>query len=84
MDYILRSYGEKHKLKDQELIHNADLFIVAGSETTVNVQLGVAYYLLKRLEAYRRVTEEVRSTFERAEEITFRKSTRDCHTCWLA
>lgn len=72
MDFILRSRGEAHELTDAELAHNADLFMVAGSETTATVLLGVTYYLLKNPDAYARATEEVRTAFERAEDINFR------------
>lgn len=74
MDFILRSRGEAHQVTDEELIHNADLFMVAGSETTATVLLGVTYYLLKTPHAYKRVTEEVRTAFGRAEEITFKEA----------
>jgi cytochrome P450 len=72
MDFILRSRGEDNQLTDGELVHNADLLMVAGSETTATVLLGVTYYLLKNPDAYKRVTEEVRGAFERAEDINFK------------
>ncbi|KAJ4315443.1 hypothetical protein N0V94_005945 [Neodidymelliopsis sp. IMI 364377] len=74
MDFILRSRGEAHQLTDEELIHNADLFMVAGSETTATVLLGVTYYLLKSPHAYKRATEEVRAAFVHPEDITFREA----------
>lgn len=74
MDFILRSRGETNQLTDEELIHNADLFMVAGSETTATVLLGVTYYLLKTPHAYKRATEEVRAAFERAEDVTFKEA----------
>ncbi|KAF9702012.1 hypothetical protein EKO04_001058 [Ascochyta lentis] len=74
MDFILRSRGEAHQLTDEELVHNADLFMVAGSETTATVLLGVTYYLLKTPHAYKKVTNEVRAAFQRAEDITFKEA----------
>ncbi|KAH6644308.1 putative cytochrome P450 oxygenase [Boeremia exigua] len=74
MDYILRSRGEAHEVTDEELVHNADLFMVAGSETTATVLLGVTYYLLKTPQAYKRVTEEIRTAFDRAEDINFKEA----------
>lgn len=74
MDFILRSRGEAHQLTDEELVHNADLLMVAGSETTATVLLGVSYYLLKTPHAYKRATEEVRAAFTHAKEITFREA----------
>lgn len=73
MDFILRSRGEDHELTDEELVHNADLFMVAGSETTATVLLGVTYYLLQNPDAYKRATEEVRAAFLLAEDINFRE-----------
>lgn len=73
MDFILRSRGDEHELTDEELVHNADLFMVAGSETTATVLLGVTYYLLKNPDAYERATKEVRDAFEHAEDINFRE-----------
>lgn len=75
MDYILRSRGEAHQVTDNELVHNADLFMVAGSETTATILLGVTYYLLKTPEAYKRATNEVRAAFDRPEDITFKSAT---------
>src|SRR5690242_2757397 len=74
MDFILRSRGESHELTDEELVHNADLFMVAGSETTATVLLGVTYYLLKTPQVYDRVTKEVRTAFARAEDINFKEA----------
>ncbi|KAF1976980.1 cytochrome P450 [Bimuria novae-zelandiae CBS 107.79] len=76
MDYILRSRGEAHQLTDEELVHNADLFMLAGSETTATLLLGVTYYLLSNPETYKRATEEVRAAFDRPEDITFKEATQ--------
>ncbi|OAG02707.1 cytochrome P450 [Paraphaeosphaeria sporulosa] len=76
MDYILRSRGEAHQMTDDELVHNSDLFMLAGSETTATLLLGVTYYLLRNPEIYKKATEEVRSVFERAEDITFKEATQ--------
>ncbi|KAF3042597.1 hypothetical protein E8E11_006146 [Didymella keratinophila] len=74
MDFILRSRGEDHKLTDEELVQNADLFMVAGSETTATVLLSVTSYLLQNPDAYQRATEEVRAAFVQATDINFRES----------
>jgi cytochrome P450 len=78
MDFILRSRGEEHELTDEELVHNADLLMVAGSETTATVLLGVTYYLLKNQATYKKVTEEVRSAFDTAEDINFKEVSARC------
>lgn len=76
MDFILRSRGQEHQVKDIELIHNSDLFMVAGSETTATLLMGVTFNLLKTPEAYRKVTEEVRNAFSSPDEINFRDATQ--------
>jgi cytochrome P450 len=78
MDFILRSRGEEHEMTDEELVHNADLLMVAGSETTATILLGVTYYLLKNPEAYTKVTQEVRDAFERAQDINFKDVNARC------
>ncbi|KAF7591533.1 hypothetical protein BBP40_001471 [Aspergillus hancockii] len=52
-----------------KLIANAEILIIGGSETTATLLSGVTYLLLKNLDAYRTLTEEVRSTFNSEEEI---------------
>ncbi|CZR63994.1 related to cytochrome P450 CYP3/CYP5/CYP6/CYP9 subfamilies [Phialocephala subalpina] len=37
MDAMMRAKGQKHELTDAELVHNADILITAGSETTTKV-----------------------------------------------
>ncbi|KAG9193964.1 hypothetical protein G6011_03999 [Alternaria panax] len=78
MDFILRSRGEEHELSDEELVHNADLLMVAGSETTATILLGVTYYLLRNPACYKKVTEEVRGAFGTAEEIAFKEVNARC------
>lgn len=71
MDFMLRSRGEAHEMKDDELASNADLIMLAGSETTATLLSGVTYWLLKTPHALKKVTEEVRQAFKSDEEITF-------------
>ncbi|KAI0528166.1 cytochrome protein [Xylaria bambusicola] len=71
MDFMLRSRGEDHEMKDDELASNADLIMLAGSETTATLLSGVTYWLLRTPHALKRVVEEVRETFNADEEITF-------------
>lgn len=50
---------------------HASLLIIAGSETTATLLSGVTYLLTTNPEAQRKLTEEVRSTFQTEEEIDF-------------
>ena len=54
----------------EEIINNASILIIAGSETTATALSGATYYLLTNPAAYRRVRDEVRTAFARAEDIT--------------
>jgi len=74
MDYMMRSRGEKHRMTDAELVSNCDLLMIAGSETTASLLSGVTYWLLKTPRALKKVTEEVRSMFERDEDIDFKEA----------
>lgn len=56
----------------EELSSNAGLLIVAGSETTATLLSGATFFLTSNPTALRRLTEEVRSTFKRKEDITLR------------
>ncbi|KAI0146938.1 cytochrome P450 [Xylariaceae sp. FL1272] len=71
MDFMMRSRGQPHEMRDDELVVNADLIMVAGSETTASLLSGVTYWLLKTPHALKRVTEEVRQAFTSDDEITF-------------
>ena len=72
MDYMMRSRDEKSHMSHSELAANADLLMIAGSETTATLLAGVTFWLLKTPAALRRLTQEVRSTFDSDTDITFR------------
>ncbi|KAI1636257.1 cytochrome P450 [Biscogniauxia mediterranea] len=57
-------------LSFDELAANADLLIIAGSETTSTLLGGVTYLLATHPEQYARVTQEVRNAFQSDDEIT--------------
>jgi cytochrome P450 len=71
MDYMMRSRGQPHEMRDDELVVNADLIMVAGSETTATLLSGVTYYMLKTPRTLKKATEEVRSAFESSDDINF-------------
>ncbi|KAL4894428.1 cytochrome P450 [Aspergillus ambiguus] len=70
MDSMLRHRGKKEGLTDEEIEANANILIIAGSETTATLLSGLTYWLLRTPTALQRVTEEVRSTMQREDEIT--------------
>lgn len=55
----------------EKLQANSSLLIIAGSETTATQLCGVTYFLMTNPEAMKKVTEEIRSTFESEEDINF-------------
>ena len=58
-------------LTDKEMEANANILIIAGSETTASLLSGVTYWLLQSPEAMAKVTQEVRSAMKTEDEITF-------------
>lgn len=56
-------------LSREEMTRNGDLLVLAGSETTATTLSGATYLLLTNAEAMKKLTQEVRSTFETADDI---------------
>ncbi|KAK3939376.1 Isotrichodermin C-15 hydroxylase [Diplogelasinospora grovesii] len=50
---------------------NSSILIIGGSETTATLLSGVTFFLLTSPETMRKLTEEIRGTFKREEEIDF-------------
>jgi cytochrome P450 len=59
--YILKQREKKNEVTDDEVIMNAALFIVAGSETTATELCGLTNYLLRNPVIYRKIVDEVRT-----------------------
>lgn len=72
MDSMLRHRGDKEKeLTDKEMEANANILIIAGSETSATLLSGITYWLLRTPNALRKVTREVRSSISSESDITF-------------
>ena len=54
----------------KEIAANAEALIGAGSESTATLLSGAVYLLLTNPDHLQKLTDEVRSTFKREEEIT--------------
>ncbi|KAH7037429.1 cytochrome P450 [Microdochium trichocladiopsis] len=67
--YILKQ-GEHYDLSQDEVIVNAALFIVAGSETTASALAALTNFLLRHPRVYAKLKDEIRSTFADEEDIT--------------
>ena len=77
IDSMLRHRGDKEKeLTDKEMEANANILVIAGSETTATALSGVTYWLLQTPEALRKVTQEVRTSITSESEITFQTASQ--------
>ncbi|OJJ87319.1 cytochrome P450 [Aspergillus glaucus CBS 516.65] len=72
MDGFLRS---KDNITVEEMEANANLLIIAGSDTTATLLSGTTYYLLRTPRALEKATQEVRSAFKSESEINFLNTT---------
>lgn len=75
MQSMLRHRGEKEGLTDEELEANANILIIAGSETTATLLSGVTFWLLRTPGAMEKVVNEVRSVMKSEKDITFNNVT---------
>lgn len=71
MDAMQKHKGGPDGLSVEELVTNANVLLIAGSETTATLLSGVTYLLLKNPECLRKATEEVRGAFESEDDIQF-------------
>jgi cytochrome P450 len=67
--YILQQQ-KRHDLKQDEIIVNGALFIVAGSETTANLLSGLFARLIWNPDKYQKMVQELRSSFTSEKELT--------------
>lgn len=70
--YILKQ-KEKYDLHQDEIIVNAALFIVAGSETTANALSGILARLVYNPDKYEKLCKEIRGAFKEEKDITYEK-----------
>ncbi|KAI0009516.1 cytochrome P450 ClCP1 [Xylariaceae sp. FL0662B] len=69
-DFIEGLIRKKDELSVKEIAANAEALIGAGSESTATLLSGAVYALLTNPDHLQRLTNEVRSTFEKEEDIT--------------
>ena len=68
VSYILKHNDEKG-LTHRELEANAEILIIAGSETTATLLSGATYHLLRNPRVMAKLLDEVRSSFSKEEDI---------------
>jgi len=61
---------DKGQLDFEDLLANAEILVIAGSETTATLLSGVTYYILSKPDVLSKLVKEVRSSFASQEEIT--------------
>ena len=67
---IEQNRGDKRKLEHEEIMSNASLFVIAGSESIATNLSGTTYQLLKNPAAMSRIKAEVDSAFTSEDQIT--------------
>ncbi|MCJ1245734.1 hypothetical protein MMC30_002938 [Trapelia coarctata] len=70
MSHILK-HNDENGMSIPEIENNTNVLIVAGSETCGTVLSGTTNYLMKSPAAYHKLTDEIRRTFSKEEEMTF-------------
>ncbi|KAI0399852.1 cytochrome P450 [Xylaria palmicola] len=61
---------ESEALTLKEMHVNAELFMAAGTETTASLLTGTTHYLVRNPDKMKILTDEIRTTFKRSEDIT--------------
>ncbi|KAF1990082.1 cytochrome P450 [Aulographum hederae CBS 113979] len=67
--YILKQREKRNEVSDNEVIMNAALFIVAGSETTATLLCGLMNQLIRNRPLYDRLKKEIRSAIKSADDL---------------
>jgi cytochrome P450 len=67
--FVLRQEGDR-ALSLAEMHSNADVFMIAGTETTATLLSGLVYLLLRNPGPMRQLTDEIRESFNSPEEMT--------------
>ncbi|KAJ5917472.1 Averantin hydroxylase [Penicillium verhagenii] len=68
MSHLIQA-EEKGHLTDPDLVANANLMVIAGSETTATILSGTVYYLCTHPHVMQKLLEEVRTSFAASDEI---------------
>lgn len=69
--WYIQKQAEKHDLKQDEIIVNSALFIVAGSETTANLLSGLLARLIWNPDKMKKLTDEIRGAFKSEDELVY-------------
>lgn len=78
VDSMMRNNGTSSAFSETDMVGNALVILLAGSETTASLLTGLTYYLLKTPHALKRVTDEVRQAFSSESAITIASISTKC------
>lgn len=70
--YILR-HNDERGMSREEIMKTSSTLIIAGSETTATMLSGTLFHLLCNPDSLKKLTQELRTAFPKAEDITFVK-----------
>ncbi|KAI0602456.1 cytochrome P450 [Biscogniauxia sp. FL1348] len=68
---VIAAQESENKLSLLEMHSNAELFMIAGSETTATLLSGVTYYLLQNPDKMKILLSEIRGSFTDAKDMSF-------------
>lgn len=71
MTHIVPHVGRPNGLTDDEVLANAQILIMAGSETSATLLAATSYFLMTNPVPYQKLKDEIRSAFASEEEINF-------------
>lgn len=71
ISYILKHNETEKGMAKAEIDNNANILIVAGSETMATFLSGFTFYILKHRQVYEKLVHEIRSAFRTEADITF-------------
>ncbi|OAX77264.1 hypothetical protein ACJ72_08440 [Emergomyces africanus] len=71
-DFLSHLQKSKHQLSQAEIVTNSSTLVFAGSHTLQTAITGILFHLLRNPESLAKVTEEVRTSFAKAEDIEFK------------
>ncbi|KAH8744497.1 cytochrome P450 [Diaporthe sp. PMI_573] len=67
---LVLSQPDGRRMSVEEMHANADLFMLAGTETTATLLSGLTYFLLKNPDRMKKLVDEVRTSFKSEDELT--------------
>lgn len=78
VDSMMRNNGTSAAFTEKDMVSNALVILLAGSETTASLLTGLTYYLLKTPRALKLAADEVRQAFASEAAITIASISSKC------